>query len=481
MRRLLGLNRIDAYVATVLVVAGAMFALAWPFHTAFPGLWPLVALTLIAFLLEASVTQLRGGGGDGSIVFLIHLAALLLFGGTWAAVIAGSSTLAAQVVMGRPLNRMVFNTAQKILTVLLGAWTYELFGGGFPPSIVVPGAASTFADSVRSVVAFLAGGAVYFVSNSLLVSGAVAISSGRSFGAVWKTNTLWVLGYDLAASTLGMLVAWLYLLFDDPAGLKRFAFLAIFAPIVAIKHVYGKLNSLQRLYDELDAAHERLEQNVREQLAMMVKSIEARDPYTSGHSKRVSALSKAIAVDFGLSEELVEEIENAALLHDVGKIHAEFAPLLSKEGKLSPDEWETMKTHSAKGAELVGLFSRFKGHVQQSVRHHHERWDGLGYPDGVAGEAIPLGARIIMIADTIDAMTTDRPYRKALGFDAVVSELQKYKTKQFDARLVDCVVNSVTLRRMIAQPGLGDSQENVPDGMNSLKSYGSFFLGRRSS
>jgi HD-GYP domain-containing protein (c-di-GMP phosphodiesterase class II) len=127
------------------------------------------------------------------------------------------------------------------------------------------------------------------------------------------------------------------------------------------------------------------------------------------------------------------------------------------------------------------LFSRFKGHVQQSVRHHHERWDGLGYPDGVAGEAIPLGARIIMIADTIDAMTTDRPYRKALGFDAVVSELQKYKTKQFDARLVDCVVNSVTLRRMIAQPGLGDSQENVPDGMNSLKSYGSFFLGRRSS
>jgi HD-GYP domain-containing protein (c-di-GMP phosphodiesterase class II) len=278
-----------------------------------------------------------------------------------------------------------------------------------------------------------------------------------------------------------LVVAWLYLLFDDPSGLKRFAFLAIFAPLIAIKHVYAKLNGLQLLYDELDAVHAKLEQNVREQLAMMVKSIEARDPYTSGQSRRVSALSKAIATDFGLSEELVEEIENAALLHDVGKIHAEFAPLLAKEGKLTPEEWETMKTHSVKSAELVGLFSRFKGHVQDSVRYHHERWDGLGYPDGVTAEAIPLGARIIMLADTIDAMTTDRPYRRALGFEAVVTELQKYRGTQFDPRLVDCVISSVTLRRMISQPGLGDQGEGQSDHSSPLRSYGSFFLGRRSS
>ena len=82
---------------------------------------------------------------------------------------------------------------------------------------------------------------------------------------------------------------------------------------------------------------------------------------------RVAAVSKAIAIDFGLSEDLIEEVENAALLHDVGKIHAEFAPLLQKEGKLTPEEWEIMKTHSVKSAELVGLFSRFKGHVQDSV------------------------------------------------------------------------------------------------------------------
>jgi HD-GYP domain-containing protein (c-di-GMP phosphodiesterase class II) len=481
MRRLLGLNRIEGYIVTVLLVAVAAFSAFLPFAQPFPGLWPLIALTVLAFLLEASTTKLRGGGGEGSIVFLIHLASLLLFGGLWAAVIAGCSTLGAQLVMGRPANRTVFNTSQKVLTILLGALTYELLGGDVPPSMVVPGLASTFSDSLRNVAAFLGAGAVYFFSNSVLVSGAVAISSGRPFGAVWKTNTLWVLGYDLAASLLGILVAWLYLVFDDPTGLSRFAFLAIFAPIIAIKHVYAKLNTLQGLYDELDTAHAKLEQNVREQLAMMVKSIEARDPYTSGHSRRVSALSKAIAIDFGLSDELVEEVENAALLHDVGKIHAEFAPLLTKEGKLTPEEWEIMKTHSAKSAELVGLFSRFKGHVQDSVRHHHERWDGLGYPDGVKAEAIPLGGRIIMIADTIDAMTTDRPYRKALGFEAVVAELQKHRNTQFDPRLVDCVMNSVTLRRMIANPALNGSVDSTADRSGPLRSYGSFFLGRRNS
>ena len=112
----------------------------------------------------------------------------------------------------------------------------------------------------------------------------------------------------------------------------------------------------------------------------------------------------------------MDEIENAALLHDVGKIHAEFAPLLSKEGRLTEEEWEIMKTHATKSAELVALFSRFQGNVFESVRWHHERWDGKGYPDGVSGDKIPLGARIIMISDTIDAMSTDRPYRKALSF-----------------------------------------------------------------
>jgi HD-GYP domain-containing protein (c-di-GMP phosphodiesterase class II) len=219
-----------------------------------------------------------------------------------------------------------------------------------------------------------------------------------------------------------------------------------------VRHIYGKLNTVQDLYQELDRAYEQLELNVREQLAMMVKAIEARDPYTSGHSRRVCGLSRAIAIDLGLSAEELENIENAALLHDVGKIHAEFAPLLQKEGKLTDEEWAVMKTHSAKSAELVSSFSRFQGYVVSCVRHHHERWDGRGYPDGIPGAAIPLGARIITIADTIDAMTTNRPYRNALPLEVVLSELNKGRATQFDPDLVELTVNSVTVRRLISDP-----------------------------
>ena len=103
----------------------------------------------------------------------------------------------------------------------------------------------------------------------------------------------------------------------------------------------------------------------------------------------------------------------------------------------------------AKSAELVGIISKFHGFIQESVRHHHERWDGQGYPDGLSGKDIPLGARIILIADTIDAMTTDRPYRKRLPLDVVIAELQKCKGTQFDADLIDVVVASVAVRRLI--------------------------------
>jgi HD-GYP domain-containing protein (c-di-GMP phosphodiesterase class II) len=157
-------------------------------------------------------------------------------------------------------------------------------------------------------------------------------------------------------------------------------------------------------------------------------------------------------VDLGLPADQIEDIENAALLHDVGKIHAEFAPLLQKEGKLSDEEWAIMKTHSAKSAELVSLFSRFQGYVVACVRHHHERWDGRGYPDGLSADAIPLGSRIITIADTIDAMTTNRPYRNALPLEVVLGELNRGRGSQFDADLIELTVNSVTVRRLISDP-----------------------------
>jgi HD-GYP domain-containing protein (c-di-GMP phosphodiesterase class II) len=173
-------------------------------------------------------------------------------------------------------------------------------------------------------------------------------------------------------------------------------------------------------------------------------------------------LSRAIAIELGLPSAEIELIETAALLHDVGKIHEEFAPLLRKEGRLTAEETALMQTHSMKSAELVGIISKFRGFIQDSVRHHHERWDGEGYPTGLVGKNIPLGSRIILISDTIDAMTTDRPYRKRLPLEVVIAELQKCKGTQFDSDLVEVTVSSVAVRRLIAGTSAGVQQRESP-------------------
>jgi HD-GYP domain-containing protein (c-di-GMP phosphodiesterase class II) len=418
---------------------------------------------------------------------VVYISAGILFGPFWGGAVAAITITMGQLYARVPAIRGAFNVAQHTLSLITSIFVYRMLGGGLPPEFLQHIGETNARAVVPEVLAFLAGVLTYVLINSILVSGALAISQGRSVGRIWRTNTLWVLGYDISASTLALLVAWLYLRFGGPDGISKLGFLALFAPIIGAKHIYSKLNTLQKLYDELDGAYEKLELNLREQLEMMVKSIEARDPYTSGHSRRVAALSKTIATDLGLDAQLVDEIENAALLHDVGKIHAEFAPLLSKEGRLTEEEWEIMKTHSAKSAELVALFSRFKGNVLDSVRWHHERWDGKGYPDGMAGDAIPLGARIIMVSDTIDAMSTDRPYRKALSFEKVVSELIKYRGIQFDPELVDATINSVTIRRMVSDKDFLAEQVSVikserrPSNRPALRSQKSFWEGLRAS
>ena len=212
--------------------------------------------------------------------------------------------------------------------------------------------------------------------------------------------------------------------------------------------------------------YRKLQNSGQELLDLMVKAIEARDPYTSGHSIRVATLAKAIAQESGMPSSEVELVYTAAVLHDVGKIHEEFAPLLRKESKLTREETALLQTHSVKSAELVGIISSFRGTIQDAVRSHHERWDGGGYPDGLAGEAIPTGARMIMISDTIDAMSTDRPYRKRLPLETVLAELQKYRGSQFDPHLVDLTINSVNIRRVIGglQTAANEQVTPVPIG-----------------
>lgn len=446
---------IRVYVAGTALAAALAAVWAWPSHSS-PGIdsWAFASFLSVAFVLEQTSNSLRIEA-KGSTSFIIHLAAAVLFGPFWGALIAGLSTAANQAMQQQPLIKIVFNTCQRVVSVIVGVFVYQALGGGLPPAYLAPGSSFAGFEVRRDIGLFFVLAASYFAVNTVAVNGAAALSSGRRFRDVWNLNAKGVLGYDLGASSLALALAWLYVQSDAAFGFGALGFLLVLAPILVIRHIYG--------------LYRRLQSSGRELLDLMVKAIEARDPYTSGHSIRVATLAKAIAEETKASTEEIEEVYTSAVLHDVGKIHEEFAPLLRKESKLTPEETALLQTHAAKSAELVGIISSFRGRIQNAVRSHHERWDGGGYPDGLSGEDIPLGARIIMISDTADAMMTDRPYRKRLPIEAVISELQKYRGTQFDPRLVDLVVNSVAIRRIMAELQVGSNNVQPPSSEGGSK------------
>ncbi len=422
-------------VAAVACASAAVMVGAWDVRMPYPGLWPLFMFGFVAFLLDLSSNPLQLGA-VGSTSFVVHLAGGILFGPFWGGLIAAGATFGSQLKQGTPWLKLVFNVTQRALCVAAGMLLYSAVGGGLPPAYLVEGARLGSLAAQRDLALFFLPAISYFAINTVLLNAVVAFSSGKPFREAWNLNAKGVFGYDIAASTLAIVLAFVYSASERAFGLGVLGFVAVLAPILVTRHVYG--------------LYRRLQSSGRELLDLMVKAIEARDPYTSGHSVRVASLAKAIAQEAKMSAEDVELVFTAAILHDVGKIHEEFAPLLRKDSKLTPEETALLQTHSVKSADLVGIISGFRGVVQDAVRSHHERWDGGGYPDGLAAEEIPLGARIIMISDTTDAMTTDRPYRKKLPIDAVISELQKYRGTQFDPTLVDIAVSSMAVRRVMA-------------------------------
>ena len=169
--------------------------------------------------------------------------------------------------------------------------------------------------------------------------------------------------------------------------------------------------------------------------------VESRDKETKGHSERVAILAKALAEEMQLAQDDIETIHIAGLFHDVGKIGIPDSILL-KNGSLTKEEFMTIKGHPAEGERIIVSYAPFKN-LLKIVRGHHERYDGTGYPDGKAGNDICLGARIIAVADSFDAMMSNRTYRRGLGFDKTMDELVKGKGTQFDPAIVDAFLKLV--------------------------------------
>ncbi len=209
----------------------------------------------------------------------------------------------------------------------------------------------------------------------------------------------------------------------------------------------------KRLEEEIEAYQNRLEELVEERtiklqqafrtlkkahldsVKVLAEAIDAKDPYTRGHSDRVKRMSLAIAREMGFSEERLESLEYGALLHDIGKIGIK-DEILQKQGPLNGEEYEYIKEHPLIGVKIVEGVEFFKDKIP-IIRHHHEYYDGSGYPDGLAGEAIPIEARIISLPDAFDAMTSARPHRGVMPLQDVLMELERCKGRQFDPKVLD--------------------------------------------
>jgi len=181
-----------------------------------------------------------------------------------------------------------------------------------------------------------------------------------------------------------------------------------------------------------------LEKTHFETIMAFSEALEARDQYTAGHSRRVMEYSKSIGQRLKLDKQDIEDLKKSALLHDIGKIGIPDT-ILKKQGKLTDEEYAIIKSHIETGAAILKNIKSFK-HLVPAVYHHHEQFDGEGYPNGIKGKEIPLHARIIAITDTFDAMTSSRSYRSALSFRTALSELERRKGIQFDPDIADIFI-----------------------------------------
>ena len=414
------MSRVSAYVLVVSVLAAIAAA---GLYMGYPSYDQAFVEAAICFAMLGFLGQMlpyaSGPAVGGASSFLPFLTAGVL-APNWIGCIAVSlAVLAGAVALRRPGVKTVFNVAQLTLAIALAIIVYRALGG------------QPLVTSTNNVPAYLGLVLTFASVNAFAVSGVIAVSERRKITTVLSENTLKRIGYDVLSVPFVFFFAKVYLEW----GALGVAGLAI--PVFGVRQLYKANADLERAHHEL--------------LEMMVANLEARDPYTSGHSRRVARNARIIARALGLGTKQVERVAVAALLHDVGKIDEAFGPLLRKPDRLTPEEWAVMETHPIKSAELVAKSSQLKD-VVGPVRHHHENWDGSGYPDGLAGEEIPLGARIIMFADTTDAMTTDRPYRRAMSPQQVRDEFIRQRGKQFDPEICDRLLASPQFELLFVDP-----------------------------
>jgi len=370
----------------------------------------LLALAVASDLMALTITD---SGASSVVDFLPHLAAVVLLGPTGAVALTLLGEISSVIVLRRERYRVAFNVFQIILATGVAAVLFRSFGGESSLEEIA------FRSSFPPFVLAAAG---YFAVNTTSVCYAVSLLEKRPFGEVWRDAAGGLIVFDLVMSSLAFLIAYLYVRWG------AVSLLAAIIPIIGLRYTYGVNLELQRLNQDL--------------LRVLIRTLEARDKYTSGHSVRVAERALRIARQLGLRPRQARIVETGALLHDIGKIDLAYGEILRQAGPLTPEQRELIRAHPDKGVEIVSAVRSLDPEILGCIRHHHEWFDGSGYPVGIAGEDIPIGARIIMICDSVDAMVTDRPYRKALGVEQVRKELLRNSGTQFDPVVVEASLDA---------------------------------------
>jgi diguanylate cyclase (GGDEF)-like protein/putative nucleotidyltransferase with HDIG domain len=409
------------FVCAVIAAGAGLCATILPLSTDRPLLFVVMAvLSAMTSVLKVTLPLPRSAS-TMSVSYAVDFAALLTLGTEQTMVIAAISALCQcnfRIREPNPPHRTLFSMATLVITVFAAGSVYGLTGG-------TPGQL----DLWQGAGALAAAAATYFVVNTLLVASVIALSTEASIVKVWNQNFLWgVPGYFVGAAAAAAFV--LLQQFSSHA-LMPIAMVPLYLTYRSYKVYLGRIEEEQlhvkRIADLNFATIEAL-----------ALAIDAKDQTSQSHIRRVQLYATALARELGMSENHIQGVKTAALLHDIGKL-AVPEHILSKPGPLTTEEFQKIRAHPKIGADIISAVP-FPYPVAPLILSHHERWDGKGYPSGLKGEEIPLGARILTTVDYFDAVMAERPYHKALPFDAAVALLQQESGKALDPRIVETFV-----------------------------------------
>jgi len=428
------LPRSAAVFSVVTFLIGvAVFAVYAP-QLPHSGLVGLVLLTLLAAISDR-LSILVYSDSKISISFICLFAIAVLYGPAGASVAALLTAFCLQLPKDVFSYRFLFNVGNAVTSNAIAA--VILWAVIDPNHLTV---------TPQAVIACLAAAMVTYGVNHFLVTNVVSLATRQSPWAVWQEKFQWLFPHYVVFGFLGLALALAYqalgvtglLAFMAPSFMMRLAIKQyVDKTSLHVASLKAKNEQLERANREILAMSMRLKETYDATLEALAAALDARDRDTGGHSSRVSVYTMDMARVLGIREGSAEwlDIERASLLHDVGKIGIADS-ILNKPGPLTAEEWQEMRKHPAIGYEMLRDV-KFLAVAAEIVYSHHERYDGKGYPKGLKSDEIPLGSRIFAVADAFDAMTSDRPYRRALDWRKAREEILTNSGVQFDPEVVE--------------------------------------------